>query len=81
MLPPAPDFCHAEGMHKVCLKKKKPIQHYEFFFPAGGKCNAGIANDLVPGWNPRKAIRAIALGLEQEVTDSKWPWVCTLGGP
>ncbi|KPK24946.1 MAG: MerR family transcriptional regulator [Nitrospira bacterium SG8_3] len=35
---------------------------------------------LVPGWNPRKAIRALALGLEQEVIDSKWPWVCTLCG-
>ncbi|UCD31078.1 MAG: 4Fe-4S dicluster domain-containing protein, partial [Desulfobacterales bacterium] len=30
--------------------------------------------------DPRKAIRAIALGLEQEVIDSKWPWVCTLCG-
>ena len=46
-----------------------------------GTCASGCpATGLVPGWDPRKAIRAIALGLEQEVIDSKWPWVCTLCG-
>ncbi|UCD31599.1 MAG: 4Fe-4S dicluster domain-containing protein, partial [Desulfobacterales bacterium] len=46
-----------------------------------GTCASGCpATNLVPGWDPRKAIRAIALGLEQEVIDSKWPWVCTLCG-
>jgi heterodisulfide reductase subunit C len=44
------------------------------------------ASGLVPipgadaGWDPRKAILALALGREQEVIDSKWPWVCTLCG-
>jgi len=46
-----------------------------------GTCVSGCpATNLVPGWDPRKAIRAIALGLEQEIIDSKWPWVCTLCG-
>ena len=46
-----------------------------------GTCTSGCpATGLVPGWDPRKAIRAIVLGLEQEVIDSKWPWVCTLCG-
>jgi len=46
-----------------------------------GTCSGGCpATNLVPGWDPRKAIRAIAFGLEQEVIDSKWPWVCTLCG-
>ena len=46
-----------------------------------GTCASGCpATNLVPGWDPRKAIRAIALGLEQEVIDSKFPWVCTLCG-
>lgn len=47
-------------------------------------CNACTsfcpATGLVSGWNPSKVIRAIILGLEQEVVDSKWPWVCTLCG-
>jgi dimethylglycine catabolism B len=46
-----------------------------------GTCAGGCpATGLVPGWDPRKAIRAIVFGLEQEVIDSKWPWVCTLCG-
>ncbi len=46
-----------------------------------GACSSGCpATGLVPGWDPRKAIRAIVLGMEQEVVDSKWPWVCTLCG-
>ncbi len=38
------------------------------------------ASESVPGWDARKAIRALALGLDQEVIDSAWPWVCTLCG-
>jgi ferredoxin len=46
-----------------------------------GTCAGGCpASGLVPGWDPRKAIRAIVLGLEDEVIESKWPWVCTLCG-
>jgi len=37
-----------------------------------GTCTSGCpATGLVPGWDPRKAIRAIVFGLEQEVIDSK----------
>jgi Fe-S oxidoreductase len=53
-----------------------------------GTCSGGCpATGLVPiegvpgtTWDARKAIRAIAFGMEQEVIDSKWPWVCTLCG-
>ena len=44
------------------------------------------ASGLVPmpgsdtGWDPCKAVLAIAFGREQKVIDSKWPWVCTLCG-
>ncbi|MCP4681090.1 MAG: hypothetical protein GY864_02010 [Desulfobacterales bacterium] len=46
-----------------------------------GTCAGGCpATGLVPGFDPRKAIRMLAFGLDQEVIDSKWPWVCTLCG-
>ncbi|MEW6388421.1 MAG: 4Fe-4S dicluster domain-containing protein [Thermodesulfobacteriota bacterium] len=46
-----------------------------------GTCAGGCpASNLVPGWDPRKAIRALAFGLDDEVVESKWPWVCTLCG-
>ena len=52
-----------------------------------GTCSGGCpATGLVPieggegTWDARKAIRAMVFGLEQEVIDSKWPWVCTMCG-
>ena len=48
---------------------------------ACGTCiGACPATESVPGWDARKAIRALALGLEEEVVESKWPWVCTMCG-
>jgi hypothetical protein len=34
----------------------------------------------VDGYDPRKAIRMAALGLEDELIASRWPWICTLCG-
>jgi dimethylglycine catabolism B len=31
-------------------------------------------------WDVRKAVRAIVFGMEQDLIDSKFPWVCTLCG-
>ena len=31
-------------------------------------------------WDVRKVVRAIVFGMEQEVIDSRFPWVCTLCG-
>jgi dimethylglycine catabolism B len=31
-------------------------------------------------WDVRKAVRAIVFGMEQELIDSRFPWVCTLCG-
>ena len=45
-----------------------------------GTCAGGCPVTGVDGWDPRKALRAVVLGLEQEVIDSKFPWVCTLCG-
>jgi ferredoxin len=34
----------------------------------------------VDGLDPRKIIRMAALGLDQEIVDSRFPWVCTICG-
>jgi dimethylglycine catabolism B len=49
-------------------------------FACGTCIGACPATESVPGWDARKAIRALALGLEDEVVESKWPWVCTMCG-
>ncbi len=45
-----------------------------------GTCVGGCPVSGVDGLDPRKAIRMAALGLEQELIDSRFPWVCTLCG-
>ena len=32
------------------------------------------------GFDPRKIVRMVALGLEKEVVAARWPWICTMCG-
>jgi heterodisulfide reductase subunit C len=45
-----------------------------------GTCASGCLVSGVDGWDPRKLVRAVVLGLEQEVIDARWPWICTMCG-
>jgi len=45
-----------------------------------GTCASGCPVTGVDGWDPRKAVRAALLGLEDELVASRWPWICTLCG-
>ncbi len=45
-----------------------------------GTCASGCPVTGVDGMDPRKAVRMAALGLDQELVDSRFPWVCTLCG-
>jgi heterodisulfide reductase subunit C len=45
-----------------------------------GTCASGCPVTGVDGWDPRKAVRAALLGLEDELVDSRWPWICTICG-
>lgn len=45
-----------------------------------GSCASACPVSGVDGLDPRKAIRMVTLGLEEELIDSQWPWKCTLCG-
>jgi len=45
-----------------------------------GTCAGGCPVTGIDGFDPRKAIRMAALGLDDELIDSRWPWICTLCG-
>jgi Fe-S oxidoreductase len=45
-----------------------------------GTCAGGCPVTGVDGMDPRKAVRMAALGLDQELIDSRFPWICTLCG-
>jgi excisionase family DNA binding protein len=45
-----------------------------------GSCAGTCPISGVDGLDPRKAIRMVVLGLEDDLIDSQWPWKCTLCG-
>ena len=45
-----------------------------------GTCAGGCPVTGIDGFDPRKAIRMAALGMDDELIDSRWPWICTLCG-
>lgn len=34
----------------------------------------------VDGFDPRQIVRLMAMGLERELVESRWPWICTMCG-
>jgi Fe-S oxidoreductase len=45
-----------------------------------GTCAGGCPVTGVDDMDPRKAVRMAALGLDDELIDSRFPWICTLCG-
>ena len=45
-----------------------------------GICACTCPVSGVDGFDPRKVVRLAAMGLEQELVESRWPWICTLCG-
>ncbi len=45
-----------------------------------GICACTCPVSGVDGFDPRKAVRLAAMGLEKELVESRWPWICTMCG-
>jgi len=45
-----------------------------------GLCSSTCPVSGVDGFDPRKVIRMISFGLEDDVVTSRWPWICTMCG-
>jgi len=45
-----------------------------------GICACTCPVSGVDGLDPRKVVRLAAMGLEQELVESRWPWICTMCG-
>lgn len=43
-----------------------------------GYCASACPVSGVDGFDPRKLVRMVNLGLEREVVDARWPWICTM---
>jgi heterodisulfide reductase subunit C len=45
-----------------------------------GLCASSCPASGIDEFDPRKLIRMICLGLEDELVESRWPWICTMCG-
>lgn len=45
-----------------------------------GMCACACPVSGVDGFDPRKVVRMAAMGLERELVESRWPWICTMCG-
>ena len=43
-----------------------------------GACSSGCPATGLIGMDPRKFLRMAALGMDQEIAASDWPWMCTM---
>jgi heterodisulfide reductase subunit C len=43
-----------------------------------GYCSSACPVSGVDGFDPRKLVRMVNLGLQQEAVDARWPWICTM---
>jgi heterodisulfide reductase subunit C len=45
-----------------------------------GLCASACPASGIDGFDPRKLVRMVALGLVDEAVESRWPWICTMCG-
>jgi ferredoxin len=43
-----------------------------------GACSSGCPATGLDGMDPRKFLRMAALGMDEEIKKSKWPWMCSM---
>ncbi len=43
-----------------------------------GICSSSCPASGIDGFDPRKLVRMVSLGLEDKAIESRWPWICTL---
>lgn len=43
-----------------------------------GICSSTCPVSGIDGFDPRKIVRMVSLGLEQQIVDARWPWICTM---
>ena len=78
----------AEEAIKLGGKKKSMfIDKVKGLLPEGGNlnlcltcgaCSSGCPATGLEGMDPRKFLRMAALGLDEEIMSTKWPWMCSM---
>jgi len=68
------------GLKEADPKKFRKLKFSHDYCLTCGICSSSCPVSGIDGFDPRKLIRFVSLGLEQKVVESRWPWICTMCG-
>ena len=58
----------------------KPWPFSQDFCVTCGPCSSVCPVSGIDGFDPRKLVRMVSLGLQEDIVDARWPWICTMCG-
>jgi len=71
---------HAIDLNRLDHKTFKSWPYSQDICLTCGLCSSSCPVSGMDGFDPRKLVRMVALGMEAAVTESRWPWICTMCG-
>jgi len=54
--------------------------HFQDYCITCGACASSCPVSGIDGFDPRKIVRMVSLGMQEEIVSSRWPWICTMCG-
>jgi len=70
--------CKVIDMDQLTHERFASWQFSQDFCVTCGLCSSSCPASGIDGFDPRKLIRMVSLGLEHEVIEARWPWICTM---
>jgi heterodisulfide reductase subunit C len=67
-------------MHQLDTERFREWPCDQDFCITCGICSSACPVSGIDGFDPRKMVRMVGLGLETTVVDARWPWICTMCG-
>jgi heterodisulfide reductase subunit C len=68
------------GLGELNHGRFKTLPFFHDFCITCGLCSSSCPASGIDGFDPRMLVRMAGLGLEDEVVNAKWPWICTMCG-
>ncbi|MDP3284597.1 MAG: 4Fe-4S dicluster domain-containing protein [Desulfobacterales bacterium] len=68
------------GIEELNHGRLKALPFSQDFCITCGLCSSSCPASGIDGFDPRMLVRMVGLGLENEVVNAKWPWICTMCG-
>jgi len=68
------------GIEDLNHARFKNLPYYHDFCITCGLCSSACPASGIDGFDPRTIVRMADLGLENEIVNARWPWICTMCG-